>query len=209
MTSLENAWKSPKYDNNMSYTANEDTNADSLVSSKASICNPSAEDGNDICQESEEQRERVGKLQAPAQSTRSFLRAFWGSSSPISSRWKRELHEVGPDLDNAIVRSTFCKLHGAEDEGGGWDLVCYLSERAAFLPCWPRIIDIVLKLTVVLDKVAAVVDLELFVVYRIAQLFDGSKRATTMRFSNLGRNASREHGRVSGVVMSCNDVLVS
>jgi len=209
MTSLENARKSSKYDDNVSNTTNKDTKADGLVSSKASICNPSTEDRDNVGQESEEQRERIGELQAPAQSTCGFLRAFGGSSSSVSSDWERELHEVRPDLDNAIVGSTFCKLHGAEDEGGRWNLVRYLSERAAFLLRWPRIVDIVLSLPVVLDRIVAIVDLEFFVVYRIAKLFDRSERATTMGLSNLGRNAGREHGRVSGVVMSCNAVLVS
>jgi hypothetical protein len=209
MTSLENAREGSKYDYDVGNTTNEDTNGDGLVSSKSSICNPRTEDWDHVGQESEKQGEGVGELQAPTQSTCGLLRAFRGCSSPISSCGERELHEVGPYLGNTIVGSTFCKLHGAENKRSCGNLVGYPPKRGSFLFRWTRVAGIIYMMLSFNRRLRlAIINLEVFVVYGVADFLDGSKRASTMGFSKLRGNAGRKHGWVSGVVVSYNGALV-
>jgi hypothetical protein len=90
-------------------------------------------------------------------------------------------------LDDTIVRSTFRKLHGAENKGGSRDLVGYSPKCGAFLFRRPGIVRIVQMLFSFTNRRlrSAIIDFELFVVDWIANFFDRGKRTSTIGFSNL------------------------
>lgn len=187
MTGLENARKSPKYDNNVGDTTDEDTNRNCLVPSKAGIREPGTKYWNYIRKEGEEQCKCISKLQAPPQSTGRFLCALGCSSSSVSPSGQRKLHEISPNLDDTIVRSAFGKLHGAENKGGGWDLVGYSPKCGTFLFRRPGILRIVQVLFFFANRRlrAAIIDLEFLVMDWIADFFNGGKGTSAMGFSNL------------------------
>jgi hypothetical protein len=90
-------------------------------------------------------------------------------------------------LNNTIVRSTFRKLHGAENKGGSRNLVGYSPECGTFLLRRPGIIRIVqLPFSFSNRRLGTdTIDLEFFVVDWVPDFFNRGKGASTMGFSNL------------------------